>query len=79
MGDLVTDAAMLAGLGLAYVYYIAAPALPTIGAFRPLYLFLLNKIVTSTKLCVAVFVRPACGSAACSEGGDGGMLDGVWA
>ena len=37
--------AMLGGLGLAYIYYLAVPALPaaTARALRPLYLFLLNK------------------------------------
>ena len=36
---------MLGGLGLAYIYYLALPALPaaTARALRPLYLFLLNK------------------------------------
>ena len=52
--------AMAAGFGIAYVYYISAPWLPaaTAKAFRPLYLFLLNKWYFD-ELYDAIVVRPA--------------------
>jgi NADH-quinone oxidoreductase subunit L len=52
--------AMLAGLGLAVLYYVLVPALPAITAtiFRPLYLFLLNKWYFD-ELYDVLFVRPA--------------------
>ena len=51
--------AMLAGFVLAYLYYIPAPWLPaaTARAFRPLYLFLLNKWYFD-ELYDWLFVRP---------------------
>ena len=51
--------AMLVGLAIAYLYYIAAPWLPalTARAFRPLYLFLLNKWYFD-ELYDRIFVRP---------------------
>ncbi|MBX9715051.1 MAG: NADH-quinone oxidoreductase subunit L, partial [Burkholderiaceae bacterium] len=53
-------AAMASGLALAWLYYIQAPWLPaaTARAFRPLYLFLLNKWYID-ELYDALFVRPA--------------------
>ncbi|PPD27322.1 MAG: NADH-quinone oxidoreductase subunit L [Hyphomicrobium sp.] len=53
-------AAMVSGLALAWLYYIQAPWLPaaTARAFRPLYLFLLNKWYID-ELYDALFVRPA--------------------
>ena len=71
--------AMLAGLGLAYVYYIAAPALPAITAraFRPLYLFLLNKWYFD-ELYDWLFVRPALRLGRILwKGGDGAIIDGL--
>jgi NADH-quinone oxidoreductase subunit L len=52
--------AMLAGLGLATLYYVVAPGLPAVTArvFRPLYLFFLNKWYFD-ELYDALFVRPA--------------------
>ncbi|MFA5899451.1 MAG: NADH-quinone oxidoreductase subunit L [Hyphomicrobium sp.] len=51
--------AMAAGFVIAYFYYIAAPSLPaaTARAFRPLYLFLLNKWYFD-ELYDRIFVRP---------------------
>jgi NADH-quinone oxidoreductase subunit L len=71
--------AMLAGLGLAYVYYIAVPALPaaTATAFRPLYLFLLNKWYFD-ELYDWLFVRPAMRLGRILwKGGDGVIIDGL--
>ncbi len=53
-------AAMATGFVIAYVYYIAAPWLPaaTARAFRPLYLFLLNKWYFD-ELYNWLFVKPA--------------------
>ena len=70
--------AMLAASLCAYVYYIAAPSLPaaTARAFRPLYLFLLNKWYFD-ELYDFLFVRPAfwigrcCGRAATARIIDG--------
>ncbi|MBO0764094.1 MAG: NADH-quinone oxidoreductase subunit L, partial [Hyphomicrobiaceae bacterium] len=52
--------AMAAGFGLSYLYYMAAPWLPrlTARAFKPLYLFLLNKWYFD-ELYHWLFVRPA--------------------
>src|SRR4029079_15648686 len=52
--------AMLAGFALSYLYYIALPSLPeaTARAFRPIYLFLLNKWYFD-ELYDWLFVRPA--------------------
>ena len=52
--------AMLGGFALSYLYYIAAPSLPaaTARAFRPVYLFLLNKWYFD-ELYDWLFVRPA--------------------
>ena len=57
---LAPTVAMLAGFAIAYVFYIAAPWLPaaTARAFRPLYLFLLNKWYFD-ELYDFLFVRPA--------------------
>ena len=51
--------AMAAGFVIAYLYYIAVPSLPaaTARAFRPLYLFFLNKWYFD-ELYDRVFVRP---------------------
>jgi len=58
--------AMLGGFALSYVYYVAMPSLPaaTARAFRPVYLFLLNKWYFD-ELYDWLFVRPRSGSAAC--------------
>ena len=69
--------AMTAGLALAYVYYIAAPWLPaaTATAFRPLYLFFLNKWYFD-ELYDWLFVRPANAIGRFLwKGGDGGVID----
>ena len=52
--------AMLSGFAFAYLYYILVPWLPaaTAQAFRPLYLFLLNKWYFD-ELYDWLFVRPA--------------------
>jgi len=71
--------AMLSGLGLAYVYYIAAPGLPaaTASAFKPLYLFLLNKWYFD-ELYDFIFVRPAFALGRLFwKGGDGAIIDGT--
>ena len=71
--------AMLAGFGLAYLYYIQAPWLPaaTARAFRPLYLFLLNKWYFD-ELYDWLFVRPALWiGRALWKGGDGAVIDGA--
>jgi NADH-quinone oxidoreductase subunit L len=71
--------AMLAGLGLSYLYYIHAPWLPaaTAKAFRPLYLFLLNKWYFD-ELYDWLFVRPAMWiGRALWKGGDGAVIDGA--
>ncbi len=51
--------AMAAGFAIAYLYYIAVPSLPaaTAKAFRPLYLFFLNKWYFD-ELYDRIFVRP---------------------
>ena len=71
--------AMLSGAALAYVYYIASPGLPaaTASAFRPLYLFLLNKWYFD-ELYDAIFVRPAFAIGRLFwKGGDGAIIDGT--
>jgi NADH-quinone oxidoreductase subunit L len=72
-------AAMLAGLALAYVYYIAAPGLPaaTARTFRPLYLFFLNKWYFD-ELYDILFVKPVMWiGRALWKGGDGAVIDGA--
>ncbi len=71
--------AMLAGLGLAYVYYIQQPHLPaaTAKAFRPIYLFFLNKWYID-ELYDFLFVRPAFAIGRLLwKGGDGAIIDGT--
>ena len=71
--------AMLAGLGLATLYYIVKPGLPaaTARAFRPVYLFLLNKWYID-ELYDRIFVRPmfAIGRFLW-KGVDGAVIDGA--
>jgi len=71
--------AMLVGLGLAYLYYVAVPALPavTARAFYPLYLFLLNKWYFD-ELYDWLLVRPAMrlGRILWKQG-DGAIIDGL--
>jgi len=73
--------AMVAGFGLAYLYYMLAPWLPaaTARVFRPLYLFLLNKWYFD-ELYDAIFVRPtmALGRLLWKRG-DGTIIDGLGA
>ena len=71
--------AMLAGFALSYLYYIAAPWLPdaTARAFRPLYLFFLNKWYFD-ELYDFLFVRPAFAIGRLFwKGGDGAVIDGT--
>ncbi len=71
--------AMLAGLVLAYVYYMVSPGLPaaTARAFRPIYLFFLNKWYFD-ELYDALFVRPAFAIGRFLwKGGDGAVIDGT--
>jgi len=71
--------AMLAGFGLSYLYYIQAPWLPeaTATAFRPLYLFLLNKWYFD-ELYDRIFVRPAFAIGRFLwKKGDGAVIDGA--
>ncbi len=71
--------AMLSGLGLAYVYYIAVPTLPaaTARAFKPIYLFLLNKWYFD-ELYDFLFVRPANAIGRFLwKRGDGAVIDGT--
>ena len=71
--------AMLTGFVIAYVYYIQAPWLPaaTAKAFRPLYLFLLNKWYFD-ELYDWLFVKPAFAIGRLFwKGGDGAIIDGV--
>jgi NADH-quinone oxidoreductase subunit L len=71
--------AMLGGFVLAYLYYIALPSLPaaTARAFRPLYLFLLNKWYFD-ELYDWLLVRPAMrlGRILWKQG-DGAIIDGL--
>ena len=67
----------LAGIGLAYLFYIAAPGLPakTAQALRPLYLFSLNKWYFD-ELYDRIFVQPArVLGAGLWKRGDGGVID----
>ena len=71
--------AMLTGFVIAWVYYIQAPWLPaaTARAFRPLYLFLLNKWYID-ELYDWLFVRPAFAIGRFFwKGGDGALIDGT--
>jgi len=69
----------LAGIGLAYVFYIAAPGLPGLMAerFRAIYLFVLNKWYFD-ELYDFLFVRPAFVlGRGFWKSGDGAIIDGV--
>ncbi len=71
--------AMLAGFALSYLYYVVAPWLPdaTARAFRPLYLFFLNKWYFD-ELYDFLFVRPAFAIGRLFwKGGDGAVIDGT--
>ncbi|MDX2157427.1 MAG: NADH-quinone oxidoreductase subunit L [Hyphomicrobiaceae bacterium] len=71
--------AMAGGFCLAYLYYIVAPGLPeaTARAFRPLYLFFLNKWYFD-ELYDWLFVRPAMAIGRFLwKGGDGKVIDGT--
>jgi NADH-quinone oxidoreductase subunit L len=71
--------AMLGGFALSYLYYIAAPSLPaaTARAFRPIYLFLLNKWYFD-ELYDWLFVRPAFWIGRLLwKRGDGTIIDGL--
>ena len=71
--------AMLGGFALSYLFYIAAPSLPaaTARAFRPIYLFLLNKWYFD-ELYDWLFVRPAFWIGRLLwKRGDGTIIDGL--
>ena len=71
--------AMLVGLALAYLYYMQSPWLPaaTARAFKPLYLFFLNKWYFD-ELYDFLFVRPAFAIGRFLwKGGDGAVIDGT--
>jgi NADH-quinone oxidoreductase subunit L len=71
--------AMALGFGLAWLYYIAVPSLPaaTARAFRPIYLFFLNKWYFD-ELYDFIFVRPALWIGRLLwKGGDGKIIDGL--
>ena len=71
--------AMLSGLALATVYYVLVPSLPaaTARAFKPLYLFLLNKWYFD-ELYNFIFVRPAFAIGRLLwKGIDGAIIDGT--
>lgn len=71
--------AMLAGFALSYLYYVVAPWLPqaTARAFRPIYLFFLNKWYFD-ELYDVLFVRPAFAIGRLLwKGGDGAIIDGT--
>ena len=71
--------AMLSGFALAYLYYVAVPSLPaaTAKAFRPVYLFLLNKWYFD-ELYNLIFVKPAFALGRLFwKGGDGAIIDGA--
>jgi NADH-quinone oxidoreductase subunit L len=71
--------AMVAGFGLAYLYYMVAPWLPhaTARAFKPIYLFLLNKWYFD-ELYDWLFVRPAMALGRLLwKRGDGTIIDGL--
>ncbi|MEO0619647.1 MAG: NADH-quinone oxidoreductase subunit L, partial [Pseudomonadota bacterium] len=70
---------MAGGFALAYVFYIAAPWLPgvTAKAFRPVYLFFLNKWYFD-ELYDFIFVRPAKWLGRFFwKTGDGAIIDGL--
>jgi NADH-quinone oxidoreductase subunit L len=74
-------AAMAAGFGLAYLYYMVAPSLPHVTArvFKPLYLFLLNKWYFD-ELYDWLFVRPTFWLGRLLwKRGDGTIIDGLGA
>ncbi|MBU2532826.1 MAG: NADH-quinone oxidoreductase subunit L [Alphaproteobacteria bacterium] len=71
--------AMAAGFALAWLYYIQAPSLPaaTAKAFRPIYLFLLNKWYFD-ELYDWLFVKPAFWLGRFLwKTGDGRVIDGI--
>jgi len=71
--------AMLIGFAIAWVYYIGAPWLPaaTARAFKPLYLFLLNKWYFD-ELYNLIFVHGAFAIGRLLwKGGDGAVIDGA--
>ena len=71
--------AMIAGFGIAWLYYVKAPWLPeaTARAFRPVYLFLLNKWYFD-ELYDLLLVRPAKRLGRLLwKGGDGAAIDGT--
>jgi NADH-quinone oxidoreductase subunit L len=71
--------AMAAGFGLSYLYYMLAPWLPaaTARAFKPLYLFFLNKWYFD-ELYDLIFVRPAMALGRLLwKRGDGTIIDGL--
>ena len=70
---------MAAGFGLAYFFYIVSPGMPVAlaRAFRPIYLFLLNKWYFD-ELYDAIFVRPAMWiGRKLWKTGDGAIIDGL--
>jgi len=72
-------AAMASGFVLAWIYYIQVPSLPaaTARAFKPLYLFFLNKWYFD-ELYDRLFVRPAFWIGRMLwKGGDGRVIDGL--
>jgi len=71
--------AMAAGFALSYLFYIMAPGLPkaTAAAFRPVYLFFLNKWYVD-ELYDFLFVRPAMAiGRTLWKTGDGRIIDGI--
>jgi NADH-quinone oxidoreductase subunit L len=77
--SLAPTVAMLAGLVLAYLYYIAVPSLPgfTARLFEPVYTFLLNKWYFD-ELYDWLFVRPALRLGRLLwKRGDGTVIDGL--
>ena len=71
--------AMIAGFGIAWLYYVKAPWLPeaTARAFRPVYLFLVNKWYFD-ELYDLLLVRPAKRLGRLLwKGGDGAAIDGT--
>jgi NADH-quinone oxidoreductase subunit L len=76
---LAPTVAMIAGLALAYLFYILKPDLPALTArvFRPLYLFFLNKWYFD-ELYDRIFVRPAiCIGRILWRRVDVGLIDGL--
>ena len=71
--------AMISGFALAVLYYVVSPGLPaaTARAFRPVYLFFLNKWYFD-ELYDAIFVRPAFAIGRFLwKGVDGAVIDGT--